>query len=53
MAAIDYASIPESTRQSLLAATYKAAQRFYQNPENEASFQEWLAKRKAAKQAAK
>ena len=53
MAAIDYASIPESTRQSLLAATYKAAQRFYQDPENEASFQEWLAKRNAANQAAK
>lgn len=53
MAAIDYASIPESTRQSLLAATYKAAQRYYQDPENEARFQEWLAKRKAAQQAAK
>lgn len=53
MAAIDYTSIPESTRQSLLAATYKAAQRFYQDPENEARFQEWLANKKAAQQAAK
>ena len=52
MAAIDYASIPESTRQSLLAATYKAAQRYFQDPAAEARFQTWLAKRKAAQQAA-
>lgn len=52
MAAIDYASIPESTRQSLLAATYKAAQRYFQDPAAEARFQTWLAKRKAAQKAA-
>lgn len=52
MAAIDYASIPESTRQSLLAATYKAAQRYFQDPDVEARFQIWLEKRKAAQQAA-
>lgn len=50
---VDLQNIPESARQSLLAATYKAAQRFYQDPENEARFQEWLAKRNAAEKAAK
>ena len=53
MAAIDYSAVPESVRQSLLAATYEAAKRFYQDSENEARFQEWLAKRNAARQAAK
>lgn len=53
MAALDYASIPECVRQSLLAATYKAAQEYFKDPEVEARFQEWRAKRKAAQQAAK
>lgn len=52
MAAIDYDAIPESTRQSLLAATYKMAQQLFQDPEVQAEYQEWLAKRKAAMQAA-
>ena len=52
MAAIDYASIPESSRQSLLAAAYSMAKQMFQDPEVQAEYQEWLAKRKAAKQAA-
>ena len=48
MAAIDYASIPESTRQSLLAATYKMAQQMFNDPEVRAEYDEWLEKRKAA-----
>lgn len=52
MAAIDYAAIPESTRQSLLAATYKMAQTMFQDSEVLAEYEEWLAKRKAAMQAA-
>lgn len=50
MAAIDYASIPESTRQSLLAATYKAAQRYFQDPAVQARFEIWLAERRAREQ---
>ena len=53
MAAIDYSQIPESTRQSLLAATYKMAQRMLQDPELKAEIEDRLAKRKAAQQAAK
>ena len=53
MAAIDYAAIPETTRQSLLAATYKMAQTMFEDPEVRAEYEEWLAKRKAALQAAK
>lgn len=49
MAAIDYASIPESTRQSLLAATYKLAQELFQDPEVQADYEIWLAKRKEAR----
>ncbi len=52
MAAIDMSQFPESTRQSLLAATYKMAQQLFQDPEVQAEYQEWLAKRKAALQAA-
>ena len=52
MAAIDYAGIPESTRQSLLAATYKMAQEIFKDPEVQAEYEQWLAKRKAARQAA-
>ena len=47
LAAIDYASIPESTRQSLLAATYKLAQELFQDPEVQADYEIWLAKRRA------
>ena len=51
MAAIDYACIPETTRQSLLAATYKMAQQMFRDPEVRAEYEEWLAKRKAAEAA--
>lgn len=51
MAAIDYASIPESTRQSLLAATYKLTQRLFADPAVRAEYEVWLAKRKAAQAA--
>lgn len=53
MAAIDYGAIPEATRQSLLAAAYKMAQTMFRDPKVQAEYQEWLAKRKAAQQAAK
>lgn len=53
MAAIDMSQFPESTRQSLLAATYKMAQTMFQDPGVRAAYKEWLAKRKAAQQAAK
>ena len=43
MAALDYASIPETTRQSLLAATYKMATQMFQDPAMQA---EYRAKRK-------
>ena len=51
MAAIDYASIPESTRQSLLAATYKLAQKLFADPAVQAEYEAWAEKRKAAKAA--
>ena len=51
MAAIDYASIPKSTWQSLLAATYKMAQQMFKDPEVRAEYEEWLAKRTAAEAA--
>ena len=51
MAAIDYASIPESTRQSLLAATYKMVLAMTQDPELNAEIELRLAKRKAAEAA--
>lgn len=52
MAAIDYASIPETTRQSLLAATYKMATKIFQDQAVQAEYREWLAKREAVRQAA-
>lgn len=52
MAAIDYASIPEASRQSLLAAAHNMAKQMFQDPEVQAEYQEWLAKRNAAQQAA-
>ena len=51
MAAIDCAGIPESARQSLLAATYTMAQQMFRDPEVQAEYQQWLAKRKAAEAA--
>lgn len=52
MAAIDMSQFPESTRQSLLAAAYKMAQTMFRDSEVQAEYQEWLAKREAARQAA-
>ena len=52
MAALDYASVPESTRQSLLAATYKMATKMFQDPAVQAEYLEWLAKRESARKAA-
>jgi len=52
MAAIDYASYPESTWQSLLAASYKLTLELFQDPAVRAEYEEWRAKRKAAQQAA-
>lgn len=52
MAATGCAFIPESTRQSLLAATYMIARDFFQDPDVRAEYEEWLAKRKAALKAA-
>ena len=53
MAAIDYGAIPESTRQSLLAAAYKMVSAMMQDEELCAEIESRLAKRKAAQQAAK
>ena len=52
MAATDCAGIPESTRQSLLAATWKMAQKMFTDPAVRAEYEEWLEKRKAAGKAA-
>ena len=52
MAAIDYAKFPESTWQSLLAASYKLTLRLFEDPAVRAEYEVWLAKRKAAKEAA-
>lgn len=51
MAAIEYASFPESSRQNLLAATYKMAQQMFTDPNVQAEYREWLAKRNAAEAA--
>lgn len=50
MAKIDYAAIPESVRQNLLAATYKMAQQMFQNPEVRSEYEKWLERKKKAKQ---
>lgn len=52
MAALDYASIPEATRQSLLAATYKFAEELLKDPAVRAECEEWKRQRKVARQAA-
>ena len=46
MAAIDYDAIPETTRQSLLAAAYKMAQTMFQDPGVRKEYELWLAARK-------
>lgn len=50
MAAIDYASIPESARQSLLAATYKMAIQMFQDPEVVKEYEIWRRQREEQKQ---
>lgn len=46
MAAIDMSQFPESTRQRLLAATYKMAQTMFQDPGVREEYELWLAARK-------
>ena len=46
MAAIDYASIPESSRQSLLAAAYSMAKQMFQDPGVREEYELWLVERK-------
>lgn len=48
---IDYSSIPESSRQSLLASAYRMALKLFEDPAVQAEYEEWLAKRNAAKAA--
>lgn len=50
MAVIDYAAIPEYSRQKLLAATYKMAQKMFQDPEVRSEYEKWLERKKKAKQ---
>ncbi len=45
MAELDYNSIPESTRQSLLAATYRMAEEMFQDPEIVKEYEIWLENR--------
>ena len=46
MAAIDYANIPETTRQGLLTATYRMTQQIFKDPNIRAEYEEWLKNRK-------
>ncbi len=46
MAVLDYTSIPEATRQSLLAATYKFAEELLKDPAVRAECEEWKRQRK-------
>lgn len=50
MAAIDYASIQESTQQRLLAATYKMAQEMFQDPKVIEEYEIWRRQREERKQ---
>ena len=52
MAAIDYAKFPESTWQSLLAASYKLTLELFKDPAVRAEYEVWREKRKAAQRAA-
>lgn len=53
MADINYAEIPETARQDILAATVKLARVAFDDPAVKARFEVWLAKRKAAEAATK
>lgn len=50
---LDLWSIPESTRQTLLASTYKMTAELLKDPAMRAECDEWKRKRKAAMQAAR
>lgn len=49
---VDMSQFPESSRQSLLAATYSMAAQMFQDPEVCREYEIWLAKRNAATKAA-
>lgn len=51
MAAIDHAKFPESTWQSLLAASYRLTLELFKDPAVQAEYEVWLEKRKAAQAA--
>lgn len=48
MAAIDYSSFPDSVVRQLVIASYKATIKLFEDPAEEALYQEWLAKRSEA-----
>lgn len=52
MAAINYDAIPETARQDLLAVIYKMTVELFKDPATQADYEEWLARREAAKAAA-
>lgn len=45
---IDYSSIPESSRQSLLTVIYRNGIKYFEDPAVQARYEEWLAKRNEA-----
>ena len=47
MAAIDYDKFPESTRQSLLRASYNLMLELFKDPQVQKEYEIWLAERKA------
>ena len=53
MAAINYDAIPETARQDLLAVIYKMTVELFKDPATQADYEEWLAKREAAKESIK
>lgn len=52
VAAINYDAIPETARQDFLAVIVKIGTEMFKDPAVRAEFQEWKAKREAAKAAA-
>lgn len=49
MEAIDFASLPEAARHSLLPAIYEMTQRQFKDPAVRAEYEEWLRKRNEQK----
>ena len=49
MAAIDYEAIPETARQDFLAVIVKIGAEMFKDPAVRAEYQEWKARREAAK----